>query len=102
MVYVVAYDLKEPNTPADYAKIIEAIKAYGTWARLEQSVWLIESNKTATELRDELKNSIRDASDVLFVAKLSGEWASWRIGKSRVDWLKQRNFSQPAVSEGTK
>lgn len=91
MVYVIAYDLKEPNTPADYAKIIDAIKAYGTWMRLEQSVWLIDSEKTAIQLRDELREQIR-SKDVLFIAPIGGAWAARNLGDNRKTWLDQRKF----------
>lgn len=92
MVYLVTYDLKEPNTLLDYTNVIEGIKKCGTWARIEQSVWLIESDLAAKDIRDDLKQHVRP-NDVLFVARLEGSWASRNIGDKRTEWLKARTFN---------
>lgn len=93
MVYVVAYDLKSPHdTGDDYDRVIGAVKSVGTtWCHLEKSVWLIASDATASDIRDALKRYLNE-DDLLFVAKLSGNWASFNMGSRRTDWLKNRTF----------
>jgi hypothetical protein len=91
VIHVVAYDLREPNTPLDYTNIIDAIKAFATWCRIEKSVWLIMTDQPAANVRDSLKEHMRP-TDVLFVAELKGSWASRNLGESRANWLKSKRF----------
>ena len=93
MVHVVAYYLKSPNdTGADYERIIGAIKQqYPTWAHLEQSVWLVETAQDAGEVRETLKPFL-NSKDVLFVARLNGNWATWNAGDERNNWPHDRTF----------
>lgn len=93
MVYVVAYDLKSPHDTADdYDRVIGAVKDFGsTWCHLEKSVWLIVSDADASDIRDELKRYLYD-TDLLFVAKMAGNWASFNMGSKRSEWLKARTF----------
>ena len=81
-VFVLTYDLKAPHK--DYNNLYEALKKY-TYCHGVESVWLIDSQKSASEIRDDLNKHI-DNNDVLFVAKLSGNWASMRY--SCAEWLK--------------
>jgi hypothetical protein len=93
MIHVLAYDLKEPNDkPADYERVIAAIKAnFGSWCHIEQSVWLIDTTMDAGEVRDHMK-TVLNSKDVLFVARLQGNWASVNFGDNRNKWLKERTF----------
>jgi hypothetical protein len=93
MVFIIAYDLLTPNdTPADYERVIGAIKnSFGTWCHLQKSVWMVESALTAAEIRDTLRGSLY-GKDVLFVARLHGNWASWALGEERNRWLKSQPF----------
>jgi hypothetical protein len=88
MMHVVGYDLVSPNdTSEDYATIIDAIKTlFGGWCHIEKSVWLVNTNSTSTDIRETLKPYLH-AGDILFVAKLSGEWASWNFGDERNNWI---------------
>ena len=85
MVYCISYDLKNPGR--DYTSLIEGIKAYGTWWHQTQSVWIIVSQRTATEVRDDLMKYI-DRSDKLFVVVLKREWAAVGFQDKEYIWLK--------------
>lgn len=93
MIHIVAYDLKEPNdTEANYELIIGAIKSeFDSWCHIEQSVWLIDTQTEAGGVRDKLKDFVHKG-DVLFVARLNGNWGSWNFGEERNNWLKSRTF----------
>jgi hypothetical protein len=93
MVYVVAYDLKTPNdTTVDYQRVMGGIKSNcTTWCHLEKSVFLVESSLDRAVLRDVLKAYVL-TGDSLFIARLSGEWASAGIGTERSTWLTNRTF----------
>ena len=72
-IFVVTYDLKQPGR--DYQSLFDHIKTNFTWCKGLESVWLIESPLSAAQIRDGIK-PLLDANDVLFVAKLQGNWGS--------------------------
>jgi len=93
MVYVVAYDLVEPHdTSESYAAVIDTLRGFGTWAQIEQSVWLIDSSLSASDLRDKVFESMHKG-DRLLVARLGGSWATQSIETDVTDWLKARTFT---------
>ena len=83
--YVVTYDLSKPGQ--QYNDLIEALKGYGTYFHIQQSVWIIHSSTTAGQVRDHLQQYI-DSNDKLFVATLSGEaaWIGYDVDDTK--WLK--------------
>ena len=93
MVHILAYDLKAPNdTPDDCERVISAIKSdFGSWCHIEKSVWLVETDVDAGQVRDYLRTVVH-ANDVIFAARLQGNWASYNFGDERNVWLKNRDF----------
>lgn len=83
--YAISYDLIGPNR--DYDKIIEAIKSYGTWAHINESLWIVRSNKTSAEIRDHLKQNV-DTNDKILVVQLTGVGAWLNLSSDMSDWLK--------------
>ena len=83
--FAISYDLIGPNR--DYDKLFEAIKAYGTWARINESLWIIKTNETSVNIRDNLKQ-VMDNNDKLFVAKLTGDGAWNNLSNEISNWLK--------------
>lgn len=92
MVFIVTYDLVEPNdTPKNYESLIEGIKSvFSTWCHIEKSAWLVKSDMKASEVRETLKAYLHEG-DILFVGGLSGKWASWNLGDRRNQWIKDRS-----------
>lgn len=84
--YIISYDLKKPGQ--NYEKLHEAIKSYGTWAKINESLWAVVTASTAVEIRDKLLAHI-DSNDRLFVIK-SGVEAAWRNSICKNEWLKER------------
>ena len=82
--YVISYDLRAPGR--NYEHLYAAIKAYGKWAHINESVWAIVTDTNAVAVRDNLARHI-DANDRLFVIK-SGVEAAWRHSMCKNEWLK--------------
>ncbi len=83
-VYMVGYDLNKPGQ--DYSELFKAIKAYGTWWHHLDSTWIIETEKTAVQVRDNLRQHIDD-NDELLVATISAPAAWFGFDKKGSDWL---------------
>ncbi len=83
--FCVAYDLNSPSQ--DYARLIEAIKSYGTWWHHLDSAWFIKSPHSASEIRDHLGRLI-DSNDELLVFEVGTHWAGKGFEQKGYDWLK--------------
>ena len=83
--FIISYDLISDK---DYSSLYEAIRNYGSYAHILESVWIIKSSTSSTNIRDNLKSYI-DSDDKIFVAKLSGE-SAWRNLSTEVsNWIKE-------------
>lgn len=82
--YIISYDLMTPGK--DYSYLISAIKEYGTYAHILESVWVVKSSNNSSSIRDNLSQHM-DSNDKLFVARLTGE-AAWKNVICTDKWLK--------------
>ncbi len=83
--YLISYDLKIPGR--DYQRLYDAIKSYGTWAKINNSTWIVKTNDSAKDIRDYLVKHI-DYNDSLFVINITRE-AAWRNVRASAEWLKK-------------
>lgn len=88
MSYFISYDLNNPGQ--NYDNLIEAIKKYGTYCKMNKSDWIISTNDNATKIRDNLQKYL-DTNDKLFVGKLQRDAAWYGYLNSTSDWL-QKNL----------
>lgn len=85
--YIVCYDLHKEGQ--NYKCLEEKLQAYGAHWNAQRSVWLIVTNQTAVQVRDNLASCL-DSNDKLIVAGLSGE-AAWRgYNQDVTDWLQKQ------------
>lgn len=82
--YLISYDLLKSR---NYEPLYAAIKAYGTWAHIHESVWAVVTSNSAVQIRDDLLRHV-DADDRIFVVK-SGSEAAWRGVICKSEWLKE-------------
>ena len=85
--YLVGYDLDKPGQ--DYADLIARLEGFGTWWHHLDSTWIIKSDLTHIQIRDELQKHI-DANDKLLVVNITGDAAAWRgFNEKGAKWLKE-------------
>jgi hypothetical protein len=60
----------------NYDKLIERIKALGSWAKIHKSFWYVNSEVTASQAVDYLKPAL-DANDKLYVVDATNNSAAW-------------------------
>jgi hypothetical protein len=63
-VLIITYDLIRPGQ--NYESLITKIKAYGTWAKIGYSCYLVVTKKTPEQVRDDLI-TVMDSNDKLYV-----------------------------------
>lgn len=87
-VRIVTYDLNaERKKSDDYKTLLKLIKDY-PWARLSESSYAIETDRSAQDLFKEFSQPL-DSNDWLLVLTLSRPW--WGTQQQDVlDWLLQR------------
>ena len=71
----VSYDLYNPGQ--DYSKVIEAVKALGSWAKIHKSVWYVNSNFSPDQAVTKIWATM-DRNDSLIVIDASNNSASWQ------------------------
>lgn len=85
---IIAYEIGHSGSPgADYQPLYEAIRAYGTWARITESCWAVRTEQTTVQVRDSLQRLLR-AGDRLFVVQ-TAHVAAWNNTLCRNEWLKE-------------
>jgi hypothetical protein len=88
-IYMIGYDL-HPSKEENYDKLFTALEAVGSgyWDCLD-STWLVMTEKTPVQIRDELKQYLRD-DDRLLVMRY-GEAAAWLGFKDECQtWLEDK------------
>lgn len=84
-VVLISYDLCKPGR--NYNDLYDAIKKLsGFWAHPVESVWLVETNISTSEVRDALKKRM-DSNDKLFVVQLALAWATYNVDVAVTNWL---------------
>jgi hypothetical protein len=84
---LITYDLVGTDeTSADYERLIDHIKGYPNWARVALSVWVVRTERSPVQVRDDVQ-TLLDGDDRIFVAALTGA-AAWHNVKCSNQWLK--------------
>ena len=85
-LYQITYDLRKQR---DYQSLHQRIKAYGTWCRPLESTWIVPTNQSAVQVRDNLF-AVMDADDGLLVTRLQGDAAWYGLAVEEAKWLQSQ------------
>jgi hypothetical protein len=82
--YMVSYDLIAPGK--NYDQLIAHLNSYGTHFHVLKSQWLIVTDKSAAEVRDDCRKFL-DGNDKILVtvARAPGAW----LNLGETDWLQK-------------
>ena len=83
--YIVTYDLSLPGR--SYSDLYNRIKAYGLWAAITESSWMIVTSQSPAQIRDYLSPAI-DSNDKLFVGGPVNQAAWIGLSQEVSDWLR--------------
>lgn len=84
--YTINYDLRAPGR--NYQGLFDEIARISSKRHhTMDSLWIVESSKSAAEIRDALKNKL-DSNDMLLVVSVGSQWASWKVSQASNDQLR--------------
>lgn len=89
MLMLVSYDLTRPGQ--NYSGLYDAIQRCGECSHCLQSVWLVQTNLSATQIQIELRKYIDD-NDSLFVVDITGQSRNGWMLKSTWDWVRAHDI----------
>jgi hypothetical protein len=78
------YDLKKPGR--NYEPVYDYLKSYPTRCPLLDSCWLVRTNKTAGDVRDDLMQLV-DRGDEVATFDVTGDSWGTNFTDKRTEWL---------------
>ena len=85
---LISYDLNGHEDSESYKKLIEKIKEYPKWAKPLESFFLVKTDSSSSEVRDNLTPYIDSNDELLTINVTDRGWASRGISSKITDWLK--------------
>ena len=82
-VFMISYDLKNPNR--NYDKLYEVIRSFGGYCHALDSMWFISTYFTKEYVFTKLA-LVLDENDSFFVNELSPNWRGY-LNKQTINWL---------------
>jgi hypothetical protein len=72
----------------DPAPILDRIKGFESWWHDVDSVWMVATNMSPVEIRDQLWTAMGDAGQLLVVEVTGQSWAHAGVNDEGTAWLK--------------
>lgn len=85
--FLIVYKLNDYKS--DYSIISERIKSCSTWAKPFDRTWIVKTDKSATDIRDELASSINRRGRILVIDVSGAAWATSMVDNKVNDWMHQ-------------
>jgi hypothetical protein len=87
-IYLLTYDLTKKKPEFDYEILWDELKRLGA-VRIQESVWLLNADNTAAELRDHFVSFIHD-DDLLWISGVFKSWFAYTKARAGTNaWLKE-------------
>lgn len=87
----VSYDLYQPGQ--NYEKVIERIKQLGSWAKIHQSFWYVDSPHTAEQAVKQVW-AVMDPNDSIYILDATNNNAAWQNLPDNVAKLIRDHWNQ--------
>jgi hypothetical protein len=83
---LIGYDLNAPD--GDYDKLLDALEGFGSYWHCLDSLWLVETRMSISQVRDSLWMHMKRGDEIL-VIDVTGAPASWvGFNQECSDWLR--------------
>jgi hypothetical protein len=83
MLLLITYDLHKPER--DYQAVFALIQRADSCVRVEESVWIVDTEDSPTVWRNQLKAVTTEAT--FFVIRLRKSWAGFKLHPAVAVWL---------------
>lgn len=80
--FLISYDL---NGDGNREVLSKAIKDYGIWAQITNSLWAVQTESSVLDVREKLNKLLPEGSRLMVVK--SGAESAWRNVMCQNDWL---------------
>ncbi len=64
------------------------LESFESWVFVGYNAWFIKTNKTVSEIRDEMKKHLPENSRVLTLDVTGAPWATFNFDKDVNEWMK--------------
>jgi hypothetical protein len=92
VVHYIALELPGLRLPDETAKLQIAIKELGDAYQFQKFAWIVESEKSNTEISEKLVMVLRP-TDKLLVMRIHKDWVAANVPQPELDWLSGRNYT---------
>ena len=82
---LISYDLVSPGR--NYDDLYDYLTSFPKWARPLESVWVVKTKKSYSQVKTEIVNNYLDSNDKLLVVDITGSASSWHNIPDK-DWIK--------------
>lgn len=83
---LVGYDLNRPGQ--DHERLWDRLKEFGTWWRHLDSTWLVRTELTAVQLRNEVRPLLGSSDELLVIDVTGKSWAGTGFSDHAYSWLR--------------
>lgn len=98
MMYMIALQLSAPI--AEYSALTTAIQGFGDWSSRIPNVWIVQTARSARQMRDALKPHLKP-TDRAFIAHFDRNWSATNMGEGFGDWMARRTYDPPGANPVT-
>ena len=85
--FLISFQLHNSNI---YPSISEKIRTYPKWARIMENVWIIQSDKKLTDVRESISSIMNENGGSVLVIKINNDaWGTYAVNKEVTDWMKE-------------
>jgi hypothetical protein len=92
VVHYIALETPGLRLPDETSKLEIAIKSLGDAYQFQKFAWIVESEKTNTQISESLVAVLRP-TDKLLVMRIHKDWVAANVPQPELDWLSGRNYS---------
>lgn len=86
--YIVTFELHNLASTSAYSAFFSQLKSYTAWANPHVSVWLVKTDKSVEQVRNELYVRMYNKDKLLVLDVTRSGWGSFNLSDVVNNWIK--------------